>query len=78
MTAIVDRETGLPLAVSFYGEPPAPGEEEQPQPQQQGPARVEYYRDVRLGAPVDPGLFEIPNYCLTAPEDEVRCLCCVV
>jgi hypothetical protein len=61
-TALLDRETGLPLVVAFYNSSYTA---------EATAARMEYYRDVDLGVPVSPALFELPEFCVVAPEDEV-------
>lgn len=69
-TALLDRETGLPLVVAFYNGTSSYTAESTA-------ARTEYYRDVALGVPVSPALFEVPDTCVLAAEDEVgkqRCL----
>jgi hypothetical protein len=62
-TALLDRETGLPLVVSFYNTSYST---------EAAAARTEFYRDVRLGVPVDPALFAVPGSCVLGAEDEVR------
>lgn len=61
-TALLDRETGLPLVVAFYNSSHTA---------EATAARTEYYY-VDLGVPVSPALFGLPDFCVVAPEDEVR------
>lgn len=64
-TALLDRGTGLPLVVAFYNTSYSTGSTA---------ARTEYYRDVRMGAPVSPALFDVPDACLLGAADEVGLL----